>query len=91
MLLAGLDNRTCAVTLMCVFPCVFSFGFHNVRGLSWHFQIIQLIGAGTNYFGFENMIEWIAYVASILLVIDVNQCQMDNSGVREVVNACHFI
>ena len=33
---------------------------------------------------FENLIEWVTYIASLLLVIDWSDCQQENTGVREV-------
>ena len=43
--------------------------------------------ARLNYLGLENVIEWITYIASLLLVIDFSSCQVDNPGVREVRTA----
>ena len=57
---------------------------HDTFWLSLFLQILQLIMKKMNYLGLENLIEWVTYVASILLVLDWNQCQMDNPGVREV-------
>lgn len=45
-------------------------------------ELIQLMRSRLNYLGWENLIEWITYVSSILVVIDFNTCQQE-TGIRE--------
>ncbi|KAI0226875.1 hypothetical protein LSAT2_022672 [Lamellibrachia satsuma] len=44
-------------------------------------EIFQLFTAKWNYFGWENLMEWITYISALLLVIDFSQCQQD-TGIR---------
>ena len=47
------------------------------------FQLLQIYQAKLNYLSWENLIEWITYIASLLLVIDFEVCQRD-TGYRNV-------
>ena len=47
------------------------------------FQLLQVYQAKLNYLSWENLIEWITYVASLLLVIDFEVCQRE-TGYRQV-------
>lgn len=45
-------------------------------------ELLQIYQAKLNYVSWENLIEWITYIASLLLVIDFEVCQRD-TGYRE--------
>ena len=47
------------------------------------FQLLQVYQAKLNYLSWENLIEWITYVTSLLLVIDFEVCQRE-TGYRQV-------
>ena len=46
-------------------------------------QVLQLRAAKWSYFSPENAMELIAYLGSILLVMDFSKCQ-ENTGIRTV-------
>jgi len=46
-------------------------------------QLLQIYQAKLNYLSWENLIEWITYVTSLLFVIDFQECQID-TGYRGV-------
>lgn len=49
-------------------------------------EIVQLFSAKLSYFVWENLIEWITYVFSILLVIDVCKSHKELRLVRFINN-----
>ncbi|KAK3103049.1 hypothetical protein FSP39_016076 [Pinctada imbricata] len=55
-------------------------GKYVIMGLAaWNLlrELLQIYQAKLNYLGVENLMEWITYVAALLLVIDFETCQRD--------------
>ena len=59
------------------------FPYDNVTISRVIAQVLQLRAAKWSYFSPENAMELIAYLGSILLVMDFSQCQQD-TGIRTV-------
>ena len=46
-------------------------------------QIFQMYNSKLQYFGWENLIEWVTYISALLLVIDFDACD-GRTGIRQV-------
>jgi transient receptor potential cation channel subfamily A member 1 len=61
---------------------IVKYGVMGMAGIAIIKEVFQLLKAKHRYFGFENTLEWVIYILSILTVADLSSCQREKS-VRE--------
>ncbi|XP_064627394.1 transient receptor potential cation channel subfamily A member 1 homolog isoform X2 [Lineus longissimus] len=63
-------------TTICKYAIMVLAGVQVIR------EVFQIYQAKANYFGFENLIEWVTYVSALLLVIDIESPCQAETGYR---------